>query len=123
MAASNGESRLRARRARETRTQLADIKALLTTQADQAAPSDPLGTRIIAASRLVDDGLAQGALNALDRIQKEEGDKVSGRNLFRLRQVSALRMSLSATFLRRRKISGTPMLLLQTGRMLAQSSQ
>jgi cellulose synthase operon protein C len=69
----------------ETRTQLADIKALLTTQADQAPPSDPLATRIMAASRLVDDGLAKGALNALDRIQKEEGDKVSGRNLFRLR--------------------------------------
>jgi tetratricopeptide (TPR) repeat protein len=69
----------------DTRTQLADIKALLTTQADQPAASDALATRITVAARLVDGGLAQGALQALDLIVKEEGDKVSGRNLFRLK--------------------------------------
>jgi tetratricopeptide (TPR) repeat protein len=69
----------------DTRTQLANIKALLTAQADQPAASDALATRITVAARLVDGGLAQGALQALDLIVKEEGDKVSGRNLFRLK--------------------------------------
>jgi tetratricopeptide (TPR) repeat protein len=68
-----------------TRTELADIRAFLTAQADPPAASDALATRITVAARLVEDGLAQGALNTLERILKEEGDKVSGRNLSRLR--------------------------------------
>ena len=43
----------------DTRTQLADIKALLTAQADQPAASDPLATRITVAARLVDDGVSR----------------------------------------------------------------
>jgi tetratricopeptide (TPR) repeat protein len=69
----------------DIRTQLVDIKGLLTAQAEQPEASDPLATRIIIASRLVDSGIAQGALQALDLILKEEGDKISGRNLFRFK--------------------------------------
>jgi tetratricopeptide (TPR) repeat protein len=69
----------------DIRTQIAGLRALLPVSADQSEPNDPLATRILVASRLVDGGIVQGALQALDLIVTQEGDKVAGRNLFRLK--------------------------------------
>jgi cellulose synthase operon protein C len=68
----------------ETRTEIASLRALLTTRSEQGEPSDPLQSRIIEAAKLTDDGSAQAALRALKRIQREEGSKIVGRNLYRL---------------------------------------
>ena len=69
----------------ETRTEIATLKAQLTAITEAGQTSDPLQSRIIDAAKLVDDGSPQAALRALDRILNDEGGKVFGRNLYRLR--------------------------------------
>jgi cellulose synthase operon protein C len=69
----------------QTRTEIASVAAQLTALIEKVEPNDPLQSRIIDAAKLTDDGSAQAALRALQRIQRDEGDKISGRNLYRLR--------------------------------------
>jgi tetratricopeptide (TPR) repeat protein len=65
-------------------TQIAGLRSQLTASTERSDSSDPLQTRIIDAAKLIDDGSAQAALRLLDRILKDEGSRLSPRNLFRL---------------------------------------
>ena len=69
----------------ETRTEIAGLQAQLTAFIERSEPNDPVQSRIVDASKLTDDGSAHAALRALQRIQKDEAKKISGRNLYRLR--------------------------------------
>jgi len=69
----------------QTRTEIASVQAQLTALIEKVEQNDPLQSRIIDAAKLTDDGSAQAAVRALQRIQRDEGDKISGRNLYRLR--------------------------------------
>jgi len=68
-----------------TRTEFARMEARITARLEQGEPNDPLQERIITASKLTDDGSAHAAIRALQRIQREDGDKITGRNLYRLK--------------------------------------
>jgi tetratricopeptide (TPR) repeat protein len=67
-------------------TMLADIKSRITATIPERLDSDdPLQARILDASKLTDEGSASAALLILQRIEKEQDGKISGRSLYRLR--------------------------------------
>jgi tetratricopeptide (TPR) repeat protein len=69
----------------QTRTEFARMEARITARLEQGEPNDPLQERITTAAKLTDDGSAHAAIRALQRIQREDGNNITGRNLYRLK--------------------------------------
>jgi tetratricopeptide (TPR) repeat protein len=73
------------REGEQTRTEIARLEGHLTAINERFdAGGDPLQVQITQAAKLTDDGSARAAVRALRRIQDEQREKLTGRNLYRL---------------------------------------